>query len=246
MAIIMEKHISKHCEQPNLFIFDDRKLVYLLMSKVACTSMNANITKAYGLVKSKVKIGPYQRDYYWEDAGIKIEIGGLSKEGGGRDYFKFAFVRNPFDRLVSCYKDKILNKDKMEIGYFQKSYKYYDQYPLKENMSFEEFVDVVTMIPDHLADRHFKRQCCFICPPGEKLVFDFIGRFENLVNDWRYIAERFDFDPVLPYTNTSNPKKGSKDFYTPALLEKVYSYYKEDVLLFGYQEAYEVLRKQII
>ena len=76
-----------------------------------------------------------------------------------------------------------------------------------------------SLFPDHLADRHFKRQCCFICPPGEKLVFDFIGRFENLAEDWRYIAERFDFDPVLPHRNASNPTMGSQNYYTPALLE---------------------------
>ena len=161
-----------------------------------------------------------------------------------QSYFKVAFVRNPFTRLISCYRNKVVNTQLME-----KKYKFLGVSLIKHRMPFEAFVEVIVDLPDELINDHFRRQTEYICPLGRKLVFDFVGRFENLAEDWRYIAERFDFEPHLVHHNQSTPQEGTtgkedyRSYYTSVeLVDTVYRYYEEDIRLFGYEKDYQDLR----
>jgi hypothetical protein len=71
---------------------------------------------------------------------------------------------------------------------------------------------------------------------NDQLVMDFVGRFENLYEDWRSIAQRFDLNPNIPHENKRN--KGNEsylDYYTSASIAKVNELYAKDFELFGYE-----------
>lgn len=137
-------------------------------------------------------------------------------------YFKFAFVRNPWDRLVSLYSDKVLNP---ESGL--KKVPYYDQFI---GLSFESFLekiifsDLDNCIPHHRSQSHLI--------PFEKM--NFIGRFETLNKDLAFICERLNITNYkIGHLNKSKHAHYSTFYndYTKRLVEVNYS---EDIENFGY------------
>lgn len=226
-----------HAKQ-EFYIFDDRKLVYLSLAKIASSSIKAAIAQDYSLDWKHWK--ELHRFELWEKDGPKMKWGRLTEEEN--TYYKFVFVRNPFERLVSCYHNKILDEN-----YFEERYPYYNRYQLKHKISFSDFVNILIKIPIELADEHLKPQSAYINEPGMPLLFDFVGRFENLSEDWKYIANRFKFTSQLKHINSTHNKKDIitkqdyRAYYTKDLLEKVYNYYREDVHLLGYINDYKNL-----
>ena len=221
------------------YLFDDRKLIYLVVPKVACTSIKTSIGMAYGITSPEYSLKIH------EHPGWQRKIGMLSTVY--QDYHKFTFVRNPFDRLVSCYRDKVIFSDPDEIypkPYFELDY----FFPICANISFAEFVESITEIPDRLADRHFKSQHATLYHKG-KLLVDYIGKFENLNEDWKALAQKYNFPTQLEHQHTTHTKTGThKDYrayYTKKLVQMVYKRYQADVELFGYQDDYRELMNYV-
>ena len=213
-------------------VFDDRASAYLVMSKVACTSIRLAIGKAYAI--------HVHRPMLIHDASLwNIQKGQL--KGSAAAHHSFTFVRNPFERLVSCYRDRVLYDGPTET--LRRPYFSNYAYRIPANITFAEFVRIVARIPDWLADRHFKSQVSTLYRRGRCRV-DFIGRFENLEEDWKTVANRFGFDAKLPPVNRSGAASGAHDYraeYTPELVEIVYQRYKKDVDLLRYGDAYREL-----
>lgn len=203
------------------YIFEDRKLAYISTAKVACTSIKTAMMQPYDIHKNVHNA--------WPD----IYLGHLKDEH--QDFFKFSFVRNPFDRLVSGYRDKIITKPQQQREYFRK---------IPTDISFSEFVAEVVRCPDCLIDGHFQSQFAKLYHRGE-LQVDFLGKFENLAEDWLTIAKRFNFDPQLPHKMKSSNRRGVykdyRDYYTEELVHLVYNRFRADVEAFGYQQSYEEL-----
>lgn len=110
---------------------------------------------------------------------------------------------------------------------------------LKEVKSFDDMVEKISKIPDYLLDPHFSLQYP-IFYVGDKCIVDFIGKFENIHDDYKDIQEKYDFLP-LPHYNKSDKKQKWQDFYTLKSAELVYKKYKKNFELFGYEEEYKKL-----
>jgi len=213
-----------------LYIFEDRKLVFIEVAKVACSSILAAIGDSY-----QVKLQPaLHSDAFWQ-----IERGTLSPQY--QAYAKFAFVRNPFDRIVSCYKHKILHvrnqNQNQPIPYILRKY-----IPL--DATFTEFVNVIRGVPDSHADRHFKSQYAILYEGG-RLLPDWVGRFETLADSWAELAQKYTFAQSLPKLRSTehlhDARRDYRDYYTRELAEMVYRRYKKDIEVFGYVNAYQEL-----
>src|SRR5947199_7233885 len=77
--------------------------VFIEIPKVGCTSLKSICAQLLGLDLKGVGGDPHQVRY----PTIVAERSGDALFPG---LFSFAFVRNPWDRLVSCYRDKILGE----------------------------------------------------------------------------------------------------------------------------------------
>lgn len=128
--------------------------------------------------------------------------------------FSFAIVRNPWDWEVSQYK--YILKDK--------------GHPLHETVknlaSFENYLS-------WKSKRGFRLQQDFIDHEGREVV-SFVGRFENLNNDFRAVTRRLKIKATLSKKNSTRPVP-YQTLYTPDLVDLVRTMYRPDIDRFGYQ-----------
>lgn len=139
-----------------------------------------------------------------------------------KKYFKFAFVRNPWDRIVSSWHNKVLKGNHFK----------FDDTELKRMSQFENFIDYVSGLDIENCNNHLRSQCALI----DLNEIDFLGRFENFEHDLRYVLERIGIQSYrLMHRNKSHRKKDYREYYNNEMKEKVYKIYQKDIGILGYQ-----------
>lgn len=136
-------------------------------------------------------------------------------------YFTFAFVRNPWDRLVSVY---IHNKFGNKVPF-----KEFPAY-VKEQIEKDFYRPGVSTDTRNV---HLIPQTDYTHPQNKSPI-DFVGRFENLKSDFRKVCDKLGMKYNLPHVNKSN-HKDYRSFYTPDLVEAVAEIYKKEIVLFNYK-----------
>ncbi len=153
--------------------------------------------------------------------------------------FSFTFVRNPWDRLVSCYRDKILGEVPDFTSFDARRgvahcLARFDAF--RAGMSFDDFARAVAAIPDEEADDHFRSQHTFITNTLGDITIDFVGRFEALAEDFRAVCEKLGLPLLmLPHVQAAGTRRRYTEYYSPESREIVASRFREDVILFGYR-----------
>ena len=137
-------------------------------------------------------------------------------------YFRWGFVRNPFDRLVSVYHAIWQHSDNdksREIA--------------PEN--FEQFAgELVPNKVEAFKFKHLDPQTTFLCDSRGTILLDFVGRYENLNKDWRYVCRKLSVDFVsLPHTNTTQ-HRNYKEYYTASMVDATVKFYASDFKAFNY------------
>lgn len=155
------------------------------------------------------------------------------------DVFRFTFVRNPLDRLVSCYAQKIvLYARRLQLPlHFWRYGRLFNP-----EMSFAEFVEAVASVPDRLADPHFRSQHTFFYDKGTAMV-DFIGKFEQLSTDWQKLSQQTGLGPLPHYNRSPHPPYAQ--MYTPELVQLAAQRYADDIALLGYEAEISDLLAQL-
>ena len=122
------------------------------------------------------------------------------------NYFKFAILRNPFERLVSAYLDKIVKHEIPEL-FAQKFIKKVQQflkkdYDLKKSISFQEFIQYLAKTEDYDLNEHWQTQSYFL--GRELLEFDYFGQFEKLDQVVKDLENKFKFTITIDVTKNHN------------------------------------------
>lgn len=191
------------------------QFIYYPIPKVACSSIKVAIASSENI--KLVKDHPHLTKF------PEISL----KDSYGHDYFKFAFVRNPWDRLVSCYKDKIVHCG-ATLPFFMAKYK---EFTLK--MPFGAFVKAVASIPDSRAEDHFISQHTYLFLNG-KLVVDFLGCFEQLTEDWNTVCEHIGYQGFPLSHRKRVDGNPYRTYYTNNLKKIVAKRFEKDIDLFKY------------
>ncbi len=163
-----------------------------------------------------------------------VECGYLTAEEYA-GFYTFSFVRNPWARILSEYRYR---------NYFQ-------------HRSFRDFV--LNKFPRPGWDdkyRHVMPQYDMLHDGQGRLLVDFVGRFENLQQDFSLVCEELGIpDSQLPHRNRSDKKSrdlkrrirnflfingendchSMADFYDDETRAVVGEYYRKDIETFGYE-----------
>lgn len=145
-----------------------------------------------------------------------------AKNFGFNNYFKFCFVRNPWDKMVSQY--------------------FYIKKKIAYDKSFKEFIIDFKSTPN---DWDFKNknfpvkyqpvQKKWICGDKGEVLMDFVGRFENLQEDFDTICDKIDLPKrELPHRNSTNHNHYS-EYYNKETREIISQKFSEDIEYFGYK-----------
>ena len=134
-------------------------------------------------------------------------------------YFKFSFVRNPWDRMLSCFRDK--TKRVLGTPY---EIKLYSQF---KNCSFVEFVEEVAKQGLDNFDEHLRPQSS--CMPEN---IDFVGKLETFETDFKHVLQKLNIEPTdwPPKRRNSTPHLHYPECYNNKTVDLVTELYKEDVI----------------
>ncbi len=149
------------------------------------------------------------------------------------DYYKFCFVRNPFDRLVSIY---FYFLDEVED---RKSSSKVDT-PLGKMVSqFDNFSDfAMGLRKEDLKEVHLSSQLNRMSKRsifGKKILMDFVGRFEDIAEDFQKVREHLGI-PHIELPKLRSTRRGPyREYYNEDSKEHIARLYKEDIEVFNYQ-----------
>ena len=143
------------------------------------------------------------------------------------EFFKFAFVRNPWERLVSCYLFFLRRYDN------NKQIKGVNSTAIK---SFENFIAFVETQDLRICNSHFRLQSSLI----DLNNIDYLGRFENFEQNLTYILDKLDIRySLIPHLNKTSASKGYREFYNDDLIKRVHKLYQKDISIFNYSFSHE-------
>ncbi|WP_158774349.1 sulfotransferase family 2 domain-containing protein [Cobetia sp. L2A1] len=143
-------------------------------------------------------------------------------------YFKFSFVRNPYDRALSAYRYILSggNQGAQDLSVAQEIAQY---------SSFDDFVERALWKGAFRSHLLFLPQSSFIMDANEVLMVDFLGYFETLEEDFKFIAETLGIESQVAHHNKGNTpaSAGNVDMAT-STREKLAIMYAQDFVNFGY------------
>lgn len=185
------------------------KIVYMQINKVATRSIFKAIEKTEIVVPDHAYAGPI---FYSDIADIKVR-------------FLFAFVRNPYDRVVSAWKYAVMKNE------FDGSL---DNF--LSNIKDHQFTGMtwLTTLP----------QWCFISKNGNSIDIKNLYRFETIEHDWLELSDilekKFNIKTKKNLVNINKSRNGSerdyRNFYSSQeVRKKVEQIYEKSFNLLEYE-----------
>ncbi|VEN73208.1 Sulfotransferase [Candidatus Desulfarcum epimagneticum] len=135
-------------------------------------------------------------------------------------FYKFAFVRNPWDWHVSMYH--FIRKEKNHI-----------RHDRVKSMTFEKYLEWAIQTPNPFPKGASKFQKDMVTDENGKIIVDFIGKYENLESDFQHVCPILNIKAELPHLNKS-AHKDYRTYYNAKTIKMVKDGFKEDIELFDY------------
>ena len=134
------------------------------------------------------------------------------------EYFKFSFVRNPYDMLLSQYS-------------MFTQFEAFQNHPWNKYATFEEFCKSIVVGEQKIFEKPYHR---YLTDDNNVLLVDFVGKFESLQDDFDKICKTIGVQKTKLSHISPTVHNPYKEHYTPEALEMIYRIRKNDFQLFGY------------
>ncbi|XP_077420207.1 carbohydrate sulfotransferase 8 isoform X4 [Vanacampus margaritifer] len=241
----------------NIFVEDKHKLLYCQVPKTGCSNWKRTL-----MVLAGVASDPQNISHNTAHIGSTLKtLNSFDRQGIIRrlgSYTKVIFMREPFERLVSAYRDKFENPNDYYHMTFGKpiisKYRPNASRSALESgsgVTFQEFVQYFIDVHRPIGiDIHWEaaNQVCNPC----LIDYDFIGKFENMAEESDLLlrlsgAPRNLTLPTFKDRNVADERTSlkitQKYFAQLDVLERqrVYDYYYLDYLMFNYSKPLQIL-----
>ena len=208
-----------------MLISHSHKFIFIHNYKVAGTSINALLNdyqpwhmKNKLLKHIKIKMHKYKiLNKKIHAHATANEIKKLLPSNMFTNYYKFGFVRNPWDLQISLYHYMLQTKNHFQHNIALKF------------KTFDEYIEWRCF-----SDKHFQKD--FFIDNSNNIIVDYIGKIENIENDIEHIFLNVGIKnhPIVPKKNTSK-HDNYKKYYSEKSYNLVLHHFKEDIDLFGYE-----------
>ena len=139
------------------------------------------------------------------------------------NYFKFGFVRNPYDRIVSAYNDF-----KNDLGHQAWAF------PIQRHATFKHFAMNLHDSPCKQFI-HIQPQYDFLDCGGD-IAIDFVGKFESLQRDFNTVQKLLGLEVKKLEIHRANSHNHYESYYDEECRQAIYKFYKKDFEAFGYEK----------
>lgn len=204
-------------------LLEQHKAIYLPIPKVANSSIKWCLIDSLNM---NIKSG--REHSCWN----RVDLAKANDLVLNKGYVSFVVVRNPFDRFVSCWRQKVASKDAGK-GLLNTNSRF------KQGMSLEDFAEVALSYDHDQANNHYKPQYKFITYANHP-IYTHLIRFEDLSDGWDNFRESIKetnnliLNP-LPHKNKSDNDNGYRELIKPDLREKLEKYYEKDLEILKYE-----------
>jgi len=136
-------------------------------------------------------------------------------------FYKFAFVRNPWDLMVSMYHFILREPEAARHA------------EVKALGSFDAFLEWVVKTPDPFPRGITKTQREMLTDPRGNLLMDFVGHYETLEEDFAHVCSVLQIENTLPHLNRTQ-HQDYRTYYNQQTERLVGEHFRPDVESFGY------------
>lgn len=137
--------------------------------------------------------------------------------------FKFAFVRNPWDLQVSSFHH--IRRERRQLLNGIDDFNAFLKYKLDPNRAYQYHIDTsIELQSDYVVDLH------------GNVILDFIGRYEQLQEDFDHICRTIGFGPIaLPEKRRARDRADYRHYFTDETAELIARRFQRDIDLFQYR-----------
>jgi hypothetical protein len=199
-------------------VFPDAEIIVYAAPKAACSSVKYTLAESYseGSQKGKKAVKKARR----------LSLHKLKRNDKEYGYLKIGFCRDPHDKIVSIYVDKLMKRPRVkqqlvELGFYR-------------NMPFGEYVALVASIPDERVEKHLRSQYLLLFRDGAP---DVLVKFEDIEEGWKKVQRIFrerGGREIAPLMRLNTSDGIEKPVMTREMRKMISKRYETDIRLLGY------------
>ncbi|XP_062856116.1 carbohydrate sulfotransferase 8 [Trichomycterus rosablanca] len=241
-----------HQQVAHIFVEDSHKLLYCEVPKAGCSNWKRVLMVLQGKASSPMELRHEQVHYGNSVKGL-VTLSHKEILHRLNTYTKVLFVREPFERLVSAFRDKFESPNFYYHPVFGKPIiaKYRtDAQPADlltgDGVTFREFIQYLLDVNRPVGmDNHWELmgKLCHPC----LINYDFIGKFETMDEDANFLLKqiRAPANLTFPKFKDRNPKEPRTNWHithkyfsqlNATEKQKLYDFYYMDYLMFNYSK----------
>jgi hypothetical protein len=218
--------------RPRPFICPELKLLYYVIPKAASSTVRRYLIEHGYPDRRPDQLTHNHIQHFVFPRVPQPQARRLARDG----YRSFAVVRNPYERIVSCYLDKIVGAGASPgpSDGFVRYNRLLGRPLFRNDMTFLEFMRIISRIPDMASDAHFRCQRTFVPVEGGAVRLDRIIQLERFSEDFPEYVSSLGLPEWQAHRENPTKHGGGVLARHPEAIPLIRKRYESCFRLFGY------------